>query len=73
MSFSLDVDGEPDFSLFSMSRDLRNYLNKKYGVPQEAIYHVFLSGDRIDFSLKEEPNEREKNSHWYRRLTTLAS
>lgn len=73
MSFSLHIDVEPQFSLFAMTHDLRCYLNRHYGVPQELIHHVFLTGDRIDFSLKKDLSDAQMQEPWYHALIRHAA
>ncbi len=73
MIYSLHVNVEPEFNLFAMTRDLRNYLNEHFDIPQDLIQHIFLTGSRIDFSLKHESEERYKYTPWFENLTRIAS
>ncbi len=53
MSFSVPVHVEPQFNLFAMTHDLRHYLTHHFSIPEHTIEHVFLWGERIDFSLRD--------------------
>jgi hypothetical protein len=73
VNFSLHMDVEPQFNLFTMTLDLQNYLYEHYKIPQEMIEHVSLVGDRIDFSLKKNMSENQRSESWYRNLAQMAS
>ncbi|MBN2896815.1 MAG: hypothetical protein JXK05_13085 [Campylobacterales bacterium] len=72
MSFSLPVVAEPDFNLFAMTHDLRYYLQEHYAIPVSKIEHVFLWGERIDFSLRE-VSLCESVAPWYQQLMLKAA
>ena len=52
MMYSVQADVPSGFSLFAMTRDLRAYLHRYHGIPEEAVQSVFLWRNRIDFTLK---------------------